>query len=175
MAEPTQAEKNAAKDKKPRAPRNRTPKSTVKLKEGLTDLFIQGGALVYVFNQPDGNAIMQGSERLAGSLETLAKENPAIRKALEKMLKGSAWGGVVLASASIALPIAVNHGLIPQELAGIMSLATQEQEPGKPETAEQVFDIPPTGTPLAEIPAVEDLRYGTAEMDAAQQAEQLTT
>lgn len=53
------------------------------------------------------------SPALATALADLAKENAAIKRVLERVLEGSAWGAVGLAAASIILPICQHHGMIP--------------------------------------------------------------
>lgn len=87
----------------------------------LTDLFVSIGAMVSVVNQVDGQIIIEGAPRLAESLNAVAKDNPAVYKSLERMLTGSAWGGVFMASGAIAIPILANHGLLPFQLPGMES------------------------------------------------------
>lgn len=53
------------------------------------------------------------AEYLAEAYTDLAKQNPKVRKALEAMMSGGAWGGAIVATASVLIPIAGHHGLIP--------------------------------------------------------------
>lgn len=53
------------------------------------------------------------SPALAKSLAELANENAAVKRVLNRIMEGSAWGGVAIASLSIILPICQHHGLIP--------------------------------------------------------------
>lgn len=57
--------------------------------------------------------IAQRTPDLAKSLTALADENPAIKRTLNRMLEGSAWGGVALSVAAIVIPIAQHHNLVP--------------------------------------------------------------
>lgn len=50
---------------------------------------------------------------LAEAWADLAKTNPGVRKVLEGMLQGGAWGGVILASGSVLVPILGHYGLLP--------------------------------------------------------------
>lgn len=50
---------------------------------------------------------------LAKNLAALAEENPGIKRVLNRMLEGSAWGGVALSVVAIAVPIAQHHELLP--------------------------------------------------------------
>jgi hypothetical protein len=51
------------------------------------------------------------SPQLASAWADLAKQNPAVKRVLEGLVEGSAWGGVIISSLAIALPIAKHHGL----------------------------------------------------------------
>lgn len=55
--------------------------------------------------------IAERSPQLASAWAELAKQNPAVKRVLEGLVEGSAWGGVILSTLSIALPIAKHHGV----------------------------------------------------------------
>lgn len=76
--------------------------------------------------QADGYFVKMGSERFAFALNSLCEENVAVKKWVEKMLRGGAWGQVFAASLGIVVPIMLNHGMLP----GMM----QRFAPGVPET-----------------------------------------
>lgn len=100
-------------DRVPRASRKRS------LVKPLTEFFASIGATVYLVNTADGTVIVKGAERLAKSLDNLAKENATVYRNLERMLTGSAWGGVVIAAGAMALPILANHDLLPFHIPGV--------------------------------------------------------
>lgn len=100
----------APRDRKPRQPGGTRRKSLVKpLEEFLTTT----GTLVAVLNPNDGAAIVAGAPRLAAALNNVAKDNADVYRALERMLTGSAWGGVIVAAGAIIVPIMANHNLLP--------------------------------------------------------------
>jgi len=105
---------DTAPAKPPRDRSRERSRARVPLKPRLLEAIGGVGLMVSMVNPADGNAILAGAEQLAGALDNLARENPAVRRALEAALTGGAWSGVILAVAAIALPIAGNHGLIPQ-------------------------------------------------------------
>lgn len=88
--------------------KNLTPK--------LEDFFTSIGTVVYAVNATDGAAILQGTPNLAKSLNELAKEDERVRRVLERMLTGSAYGAVFMSTAAILLPILDNHGMLPVRL-----------------------------------------------------------
>ena len=79
----------------------------------LLEQFGAIGATVTAFDQVCGPAILEGAPRLAAALARLADENPAIARALDAGLTGSAWFELTLAVGAIALPIAAHHNLLP--------------------------------------------------------------
>ncbi len=88
--------------------------------KGLTSLFSSGGGFLLMFgrvraNMPvmmDGLTILKHSDPLATQLVYLGREYPAIRKALEAMVTGNAWLGVVSVLGAMGTEIAQNHGLL---------------------------------------------------------------
>jgi hypothetical protein len=57
------------------------------------------------------NIIAQGAPRMAESWVKLADENPGVKRVLTKLTESSAWGGVILSTAAVAVPIAAHHGM----------------------------------------------------------------
>lgn len=80
------------------------------------------GIAVSLVNEIDGLAILQGAERLSIALDKAAKQNPSVRRALEAALTGGVWAEVSFAVGAIAVPIAMNHGMLPGTLAGFVSV-----------------------------------------------------
>lgn len=115
-------------DRKPKTGRKKS------LKRPLTDLITSVGTGVAILNQADGIAIINGAEPLADALNNVAKDNDAVYRNLERMVTGSAWGGVFMALGGILLPIAANHNLLPFQIPGV-----EVPQPGAEST--------PTGTP----------------------------
>lgn len=61
--------------------------------------------------QADGIAVIDHSERLANSITDLAEKNDRLYEVLCKLLEGGGWAGLILALASLANAIAMNHGI----------------------------------------------------------------
>jgi len=100
----------------------------------LTDSFTLIGIGVSAFHPADGAAVITGAPALADSLAKLADENPNMKRALEGAMQASAWGGVMVAAASIAIPIAANHGALPPQV-GAMFGGVVEGAPVDPATS----------------------------------------
>jgi len=78
----------------------------------------------------DSERIMEGAERLSVALERAANESPALRRTLEMLVATSVWGELGTAVAAIALPIAANHGLLPELAATVAGAPNPEPRSG---------------------------------------------
>lgn len=87
------------------------------LKKELGDFFGAIGMMVYTRDQYCGERIIAGAEKLAEELNDLAQRNDAVYRILEQLVTGSAYAGVGMAFAAIAVPILAHHGLVPRETA----------------------------------------------------------
>ena len=127
---------NAGKqdDPKPRGrPRGSTNRagasmSVSKIEESLSTQFTMIGTAVYAFNNYDGTVILQGTPKLASSLASLCDKNPKVKKNIERMLSGGAYGEVIMAAAFIAIPIMANHDLMPPGIAAMYGKAIPTEE-----------------------------------------------
>lgn len=121
------------------APRSKPAGAKLKdLKDQLAERFAFVGALVAVRDETCGSAILSGSERLADSLANLARQDTRVRKALTRLIAGSAYGEVVIAAAAIAVPIMIHHNLLPSEL-GVLTGASRA---GGADRGDQVAEEP---------------------------------
>lgn len=50
---------------------------------------------------------------IAEAWADLAKQNAAVKRVLERLVQGTAWGGVVLSSAGLAIPLLAHHNILP--------------------------------------------------------------
>jgi len=75
----------------------------------LTDLYTSVGTMLIPFDQPCGMAIVNCAEDCARALENLARENPAVRRALLRLVETSVWGQVIAAHAPIFVTVAMHH------------------------------------------------------------------
>lgn len=118
---PTRIVAPTRRDRQPRTGGTRRKTLT----KPLTEFFTTIGTVVSIANRVDGLAIIGGAERLAEALNAVAKDNPVVYRNLERMLTGSNWAGVIVASGAIVLPILANHHLLPFTIPGLMPDDTQ--------------------------------------------------
>lgn len=103
----------------------------------LTGLAASVGTMAYTAGAGTGNAhlaydgtvILAQAEALGRALDKLARENPAIRRALEKMVATTAWTELGMVSASILVPIMACHGFLPADAATVMGAAPPPPRP----------------------------------------------
>lgn len=88
-------------------------------KEKLQSLLGTVGSAVCMFELHDGSVIIAHAEAVAEATATLADENVHVAKAIDSMSVGGAWGGFMLALASMIIPILVHHNLVPAFLTAI--------------------------------------------------------
>jgi hypothetical protein len=183
LAEPTtEAEAQAAgpeappADRPPRARKQRSPRAAApaaqaeqpdrrpagirKIQDGLVQLFTIAGLGTSMFvDEFDGQVVALNAERLARAWADLAQQSPTVRRALEALLMGSAWGSAIGTTAMVAVPILVRHGIAPPEVLGLAAgQGVQLPVIGQPE---QPADQPPA--PTAYTPAAAPAQPATAE------------
>jgi hypothetical protein len=95
-----------------RSPGGRTPP----LQKRLED-FLATPAMAYAAagDQYGAWIIASRTPAMAEAWYELSKQNAAVKRNLERLLTGGAWGGVVLNSAAVLLPLLSHHGVIPIE------------------------------------------------------------
>jgi hypothetical protein len=71
------------------------------------------GTGVFMVERFDGLVILDRSEATATALVAVAQENKQVRKVLESLVAVTVYGALVTAVASIAVPIAAHHGVVP--------------------------------------------------------------
>lgn len=82
------------------------------------------GTVVYALDAFDGEQILVRGDALAKALDHLAAENPAVKRVLEAMMAGGAWGEVVMVVAPMAVAIMAHHNIIPERYAGFANVGT---------------------------------------------------
>lgn len=105
-------------DHRPGASRGeRIPTSRVnkdeKLRDDLAGVLTLVGTGVFMVERFDGLVILDRSEATATALVAVAQENKQVRKVLESLVAVTVYGALVTAVASIAVPIAAHHGVVP--------------------------------------------------------------
>lgn len=117
---PTANHTTENKRKKPKAPPPPKPR-TGQLVKPLTDLYVTIGTIMMPFDSVCGGAIIASAPKCAEAVENLARENPAIRRAVLALVETSVWGQVIAAHAPIFVAIAVHH--VPAVKNGMATMA----------------------------------------------------
>jgi hypothetical protein len=92
---------------------DKRPASIRKIEQALAQNFVVLGLGVSLVDPFDGQTIGLNADKLAKAWADLAAQNPQVRKVLEGLLLGSAWGAAIGQTVMVALPIAVRHGYAP--------------------------------------------------------------
>lgn len=96
-------------------PRTRATKTTLPPKrkgqfvEPLTQLYTACGMMLLPMDAVCGKAIIESAEQCAKSLDELAYQNDAVRRALFALTQTTALGGVVVAHLPILMAITMHH------------------------------------------------------------------
>jgi hypothetical protein len=86
--------------------------------------------------QTDGRIIVSQASSFSQAWCDLARTDVRVYNALRKICQGGAWGGVIIATAGIVVPIAANHELVPA-FAGALFSAALESDSDVTETVEK--------------------------------------
>ena len=122
---PPKGESSTKEDKAPKRPTTPNPvkgwSRAVEI-ENILYKYFQGLSLGISFlNAADGEIFSQGAASLAHELVELGKVDKRMRSILESMAAPGKYGGLLIASGSIIIPIAMNHNLIPQLDLGLLT------------------------------------------------------
>lgn len=80
---------------------------------------------------------------VAEAWANLAAESPAVKEALESMLKGGAWTGAIGATAGLLVPVAAHHGApLPPMAARLFGVPVEEKNAPKPQTPDSPAAAP---------------------------------
>lgn len=115
----------AGKDTKPKSakPTPRRAPLEARLAASIASIgtmVMVSGALVSPAISADGLVIAQHSGSVAAALDKVAKDDPRVAAALERMLTAGVWSGLLGALVPVALGIAANHGAIPANIAAML-------------------------------------------------------
>lgn len=80
-----------------------------KITEGLTQLYTVVGSCMIPFDSVCGTNVIENAETMASSLDKLARDNLAVRRALMKVIEGSAWGAVIAAHGPVLMGAFFHH------------------------------------------------------------------
>lgn len=103
---------------------NRLTTSLVTLGTGLT----AAGAMTSPAIAADGILVIRQAPDVSKALSDLAKNDPRVAAALERMLTVGTYGALVAAVAPLMIGIAANHGVIPAHVAGMVGVELPDPE-----------------------------------------------
>lgn len=87
-----------------------------RMEEAFTDQFTSAGANLALFGaEIDGVIIINRAQPLAHKLTNVARQNPAVYRALKRYLDGSVYAMLIEEVGVIGLSICLNHGINPIE------------------------------------------------------------
>lgn len=76
----------------------------------LNELYTSVGMMLLPFDPMCGTAVVKNADSCAKSMDRLAQENDAVRRALNAILTTGAWGGVIAAHLPILAMVMAHHG-----------------------------------------------------------------
>lgn len=108
------------KPKRATKPRTAHDSKTINIQNGVTELYTAVGLLVSILSPKDGEIVVAHAVQAGEVWDRAAKRNPRIKKALESFLTASTVAEVFVLHISIAMKIAANHELVPENLSAIL-------------------------------------------------------
>lgn len=87
------------------------------------------GTMVSPAVQADGVLIVAHAPGVAAALDKVAKDDPRVAAALEKMLTAGVWSGLIAALLPLMVGMAANHGAIPSSMADMLGVEPVPVEP----------------------------------------------
>lgn len=119
------ADTKPAKASKPKSPA--PPKRKGQFVTPLTQIYMGVGLSLMPFDAVCANAVMKSAENCAKSVDELAYQNEAVRRAVYALTQTSAVGAVLVAHLPILMAVAMHHVPQVQNMMGNMGAAFAEQ------------------------------------------------
>lgn len=130
-----QAKKATASKPKDKGPAGKPAPRRASLETRLAGSIATMGTAVMVAGvatneavQKDGLLVVQHSGSIAAALDKVAKDDPKVAAALERMLTAGVWSGLIAALLPLGLGIAANHGMIPEHVMTMLGAGVPEAE-----------------------------------------------
>lgn len=98
------------------APKGAKKPGNKRIYVGYSALLSGAGVAAMMVDPISGHAIINGAENLALALQHLGDANPKARKQLEMLLSAGVYAEVGVAVVAIIYPIAVGHGVLPDNI-----------------------------------------------------------
>lgn len=130
--DPPETEKDTPPDKTPKKKRRRSSGGSkptyAQIESALDSIWVIGGGSLMAFDPYCGSVLVTKGPEVTKALIELARVNPAVKRALEGLVTTSAWGGVAVAAAGVALPIMGHHRMIPAGMGAMFGPSADELE-----------------------------------------------
>lgn len=101
-----------AKGRRPVPPPPLSDRAFEAMRVAAVELVATAGGIVQFVDAYDGAVVVASAEQLGTALAEVARVNPAMRRLIQAGTTGGAYGGLIVASVGVALPIMANHGLL---------------------------------------------------------------
>ena len=118
----------------------RTTTRTPPLEKRLSQTFTMIAVTVSAFDPVCGGAVAERAQDLAGAWNRLAQQDPRVKKALESLMSGGAYGEALFMTGLTLLPILRHHGLLPENLSEVFQTANGFED----DVPQGAQDIPPS-------------------------------
>lgn len=105
----------------PKIPQARQTRELKTIQDGLTQAFGFMGMGLSMVNLYDAMVIHENAELLAKHWTKVAEQNPTVKKYLLNALQGGVWAGAISVSIAVLIPIAANHGTVPDDIVPMTS------------------------------------------------------
>lgn len=102
------------------------------LAQGMTELYTTIGVVLMPFDSVCGSVLIAAAPECAEKLEDLARQNPAVLRALLALTQTSAWGAVIAAHTPIIMAVAAHHSSYMADLLPDNVTSLFPDEPGAP-------------------------------------------
>ena len=93
--------------------KGRTAPTLKQIEERLTELVAMAAVFTTYRNEYDGMVVAAKAPDVVTNLMRLAQENPRIKKLLDTLVLGSTYAELVASLGAVAIPIMVNHNMLP--------------------------------------------------------------
>lgn len=113
-------------------PSKRPPGRKPALEKRLEEFFVTVSmGVTFTGDFYSAEILRQSAENMAQAWNRLAQQDARVKRVIERMLDGGAWGQVISVNIAVALPIMQHHGIYPQgaplPLSGFLDLEAAEK------------------------------------------------
>lgn len=127
-----------------------TPKFKV-LHAAVLEIYTAAQMAAFMFDPFASEQIRLTKEACTDAWIDLARQDPKVERMLKRLTTGSAWGGVIMAHASLVIPIMASRGIMPG--GALFGGAAMNAMPDTEAQQEPLFNVPDPFTEQGYVPA----------------------